>query len=66
MLRCAGCFRDSSHIGSRPGPGAPGQSRAWTPEALVSFCALANCADGGGPVAGLLADANGNLFGTTE
>jgi hypothetical protein len=44
---------------------APIQSRAWTPQALVSFCALANCADGAGPKAGLIADANGNLFGTT-
>jgi hypothetical protein len=39
---------------------------ASTPTTLVSFCSLPNCADGGGPVAGLIADANGNLFGTTE
>jgi hypothetical protein len=32
---------------------------------LVSFCALANCADGWFPGAGLIADADGNLFGTT-
>ena len=38
---------------------------ASTPTVLVSFCALANCADGSFPVAGLIADANGNLFGTT-
>src|SRR5262249_31096295 len=38
---------------------------ASTPTTLVSFCALANCADGARPVAGLIADAHGNLFGTT-
>ena len=43
------------------------QSRAATPNltTLVSFCSLPDCADGEGPVAGLIADANGNLFGTT-
>src|SRR5271155_4649881 len=47
---------------------SPGQSRAGSasaPQALVSFCALANCADGSIPMAGLIADAHGNLFGTT-
>jgi hypothetical protein len=46
---------------------APGQSRAGTPTltTLVSFCSLLNCADGANPQAGLLSDANGNLFGTT-
>jgi hypothetical protein len=38
---------------------------ASTPTTLVSFCSFPNCADGGGPK-GLIADANGNLFGTTE
>jgi uncharacterized repeat protein (TIGR03803 family) len=38
---------------------------ASAPTILVSFCSLANCADGRGPVAGLIADASGNLFGTT-
>jgi uncharacterized repeat protein (TIGR03803 family) len=38
---------------------------ANTPTILVSFCALANCADGGNPRAGLVADDDGNLFGTT-
>jgi uncharacterized repeat protein (TIGR03803 family) len=37
---------------------------ASAPTTLVSFCALANCADGSDPSAGLIADANGNLFGT--
>jgi hypothetical protein len=44
---------------------APVQSRAWYPHAVVSFCAQANCADGAGPGGGLIADANGNLIGTT-
>jgi hypothetical protein len=42
---------------------------AGTPATLVSFsCKVFNCADGNGsfPVAGLLADANGNLRGTTS
>jgi uncharacterized repeat protein (TIGR03803 family) len=38
---------------------------ASTPTILVSFCSLANCADGAGPAGGVIADANGNLFGTT-
>jgi uncharacterized repeat protein (TIGR03803 family) len=39
---------------------------ASTPTVLYSFCALTDCADGAIPLAGLLADANGNLFGTTN
>jgi uncharacterized repeat protein (TIGR03803 family) len=38
---------------------------ASTPTLLHSFCSLANCADGSMPQGGLIADANGNLFGTT-
>jgi hypothetical protein len=37
---------------------------ASTPTTLVKFCSLLNCTDGGGPT-GLIADAKGNLFGTT-
>src|SRR5438128_1007371 len=44
---------------------APGQSRAANLTPLVSFCAQTDCADGKNPQAGLIADANGNLFGTT-
>jgi uncharacterized repeat protein (TIGR03803 family) len=33
---------------------------------LWSFCTLANCADGQYPYAGLVLDAKGNLYGTTE
>jgi uncharacterized repeat protein (TIGR03803 family) len=38
---------------------------ASVPTTLVNFCSLANCADGSSPIAGLIADAKGNLFGTT-
>src|SRR6266404_3936923 len=39
---------------------------ASTPTVLVSFCGQTNCTDGAVPLAGLIADANGNLFGTTQ
>ncbi|HEV2303098.1 MAG TPA: choice-of-anchor tandem repeat GloVer-containing protein [Stellaceae bacterium] len=44
---------------------APGQSRAAQLRTLVTFCPEINCADGSTPLAGLLADAAGNLIGTT-
>jgi uncharacterized repeat protein (TIGR03803 family) len=34
-------------------------------KALYNFCSQANCADGDGPEASLVQDANGNLYGTT-
>lgn len=37
---------------------------ASTYKKLYSFCAQANCADGGTPVAGLLRDPSGTLYGT--
>src|SRR5947199_400512 len=40
-------------------------SYASAPTTLYVFCAQTNCADGAFPYAGLIADANGNLFGTT-
>jgi hypothetical protein len=63
-------------IGTTPGGGAyeggtvfeiikTAGGYASTPTTLVSFCARANCADGAGLVAGLIPDADGNLFGTT-
>jgi hypothetical protein len=39
---------------------------ASAPTILVNFCALANCVDGANPNGPLVADANGNLFGTTN
>jgi hypothetical protein len=48
---------------------APGQARAANLTTLYSFCSVGaapNCADGWDPQAGLIADAKGNLFGTTR
>ncbi|MBV9990280.1 MAG: hypothetical protein JOZ72_03225 [Alphaproteobacteria bacterium] len=38
----------------------------WTLSVLHTFCAQANCEDGGGFASSLVMDAAGNLFGTTE
>jgi uncharacterized repeat protein (TIGR03803 family) len=38
----------------------------WTETVLYSFCSRANCGDGSSPVAGLIADRFGSLFGMTE
>jgi uncharacterized repeat protein (TIGR03803 family) len=45
-------------------PPVKGQT-AWTKTALYSFCLLSNCSDGQNPVAGLSADNQGSLYGTT-
>ncbi len=47
-------------------PNKPGT--AWSQSVLYSFCAQGdrNCTDGAYPEAGLLRDASGNLYGTTE
>ena len=36
-----------------------------TETVLYTFCSVARCVDGASPVAGLIADAKGNLYGTT-
>ena len=37
----------------------------WTETTIYNFCSLANCADGMFPVAGVITDTAGNLYGTT-
>ncbi len=43
-----------------------GNALAASEEVLWSFCAVANCADGTSPVAGVVADSKGNLYGTAS
>jgi uncharacterized repeat protein (TIGR03803 family) len=38
---------------------------AWNETVLYSFCSQTNCADGAGPLAGLIMDSAGDLYGTT-
>ncbi|MFL5239855.1 MAG: choice-of-anchor tandem repeat GloVer-containing protein [Rhizomicrobium sp.] len=44
---------------------APAGKKAWTESVLYSFCKDASCTDGGQP-SGLVADASGTLYGTTQ
>lgn len=39
---------------------------AYQYKRLYSFCAQANCADGGAPLFGVIRDVDGNLYGTTN
>jgi uncharacterized repeat protein (TIGR03803 family) len=41
-------------------------STPWTETLLHSFCAIADCPDGRQPLAGLVRDTQGNLYGTTN
>ena len=43
----------------------PNSNGSWTETVLHSFCVRTNCADGFNPVAGLIFDGAGNLYGTT-
>lgn len=43
-------------------PGSP----SWSGIMLHNFCSLNNCADGATPLAALVMDANGNLYGTAS
>jgi uncharacterized repeat protein (TIGR03803 family) len=44
---------------------APGADGTWTETVVYNFCSADNCTDGGVPLAGLISDAAGNLYGTT-
>jgi len=37
----------------------------WSETVLYDFCSISNCQDGGEPIAGLVFDAGGDLYGTT-
>ncbi len=43
----------------------PGANGTWTEAVLYSFCAVGGCADGASPLASLILDGAGNLYGTT-
>jgi uncharacterized repeat protein (TIGR03803 family) len=43
----------------------PNADGSWKESILYNFCSLTNCADGAGPIAGLIFDQAGNLYGTT-
>lgn len=42
-----------------------GTSKTWTETVLYQFCATVRCGDGAGPIAGMLLDQSGTLYGTT-
>jgi uncharacterized repeat protein (TIGR03803 family) len=45
---------------------APNSDGTWTESVLYSFCSLANCTDGVSPIAGMIFDRAGNLYGTAS
>jgi uncharacterized repeat protein (TIGR03803 family) len=70
----AGVIRDDQGnlYGTTYGGGAHGQgtvfrlSNTGKETVLCSFCSKSNCADGAQPEAGVIQDAEGNLYGTTN
>lgn len=70
----AGVIQDAEGnlYGTTPSGGANGEGTVFKLDStghitiLYSFCSVSGCTDGAYPEAGLIADAEGNLYGTTE
>ena len=67
----AGNLYGTTSVGGAHGGGAvfqltPGAGGTWSEAVLYSFCAAAGCADGKEPLASLILDLGGNLYGTTS
>jgi len=45
---------------------SPSPDGTWSESLIYSFCSQSNCADGLDPLAGLVIDSGGNLYGTTQ
>jgi uncharacterized repeat protein (TIGR03803 family) len=44
----------------------PNSDGSWKESVLYSFCSLTHCSDGANPLAGLIFDQDGDLYGTTS
>lgn len=44
---------------------SPNEDGTWSETIIYSFCSISGCTDGAAPVAGLVFDQGGNLYGTT-
>jgi uncharacterized repeat protein (TIGR03803 family) len=60
-----------AHVGGGSGGGtvfklAPNADGSWRESVLYSFCSRTNCVDGEAPLASLIFDQTGNLYGTTQ